>query len=52
MEKILLTGCTGMLGSEIYRLLNKKFEIYALSKRVSNKKIILKFDLKKKIINL
>ena len=44
MKKILLTGYSGMLGTEIYKKLNKKFKIYATSSKNIKEKNLFKFD--------
>ncbi len=48
MKKVLLTGFTGMLGSEVYSTLKEEFEIYLLSTKKIKKKRFLNFDLRKK----
>ena len=47
MKKILLTGYSGMLGTEIYNKLNKKFKIYATSSKNIKRKNLFKFNYKK-----
>ena len=47
MKKILVTGYSGMLGTEIYNKLNKKFKIYATSSKNIKRKNLFKFDFKK-----
>ena len=50
MKKILLTGYSGMLGTEIYNKLNKKFKIYATSSKILKEKKIYSNLILKKII--
>ena len=41
MKKVLLTGFTGMLGSEVYSTLKEEFENYLLSTKKIKKKRFL-----------
>ena len=47
MKKILLTGYSGMLGTEIYKKLKKKYKIFVTSSKNTKGKNLFKFDFKR-----